>query len=191
MQSLPLRPNDSTRPAHVNHPHGRAGRRRFRPTAALLTVLVAVFLAAAATAPRDRPPLTTASGDGPGMAHLLWERAFVASTEHPDAPPPGADDWTCEPRTRHPRPVVLVHGTYENAYNNWSALAPLLRADGYCVFAPNLGAPRGDVVKGRAAVPRSARELARFVDRVLDRTGARQADLVGHSQEAASCRATT
>ncbi|TXS47104.1 esterase/lipase family protein [Streptomyces sp. OR43] len=174
--------NDSTRPAHVNRPHGRAGRRRFRPAAAVLTVLVAVFLAAAATAPRDRPPRTTASGDGPGMAHLLWERAFVASTEHPDAPPPGADDWTCEPRSRHPRPVVLVHGTYENAYNNWSALAPLLRADGYCVFAPNLGAPPGDVIKGRSAVPRSARELARFVDRVLDRTGARQADLVGHSQ---------
>lgn len=170
-------------PEHVRRPHGPALRRRFRRTAVLLTVLSAVFLAAAAaTAPRDRSAPTTVPGGEPGMGYLLWERAFVASTEHPDAPPPGADDWTCEPSPQHPRPVVLVHGTYENAYNNWSALAPLLRADGYCVFAPNVGAPQGDVIKGRAAVPRSAQELARFVDRVLDRTGARQADLVGHSQ---------
>ncbi|MEU1365971.1 alpha/beta fold hydrolase [Streptomyces sp. NPDC005803] len=182
MQFPPLRPNDRRSPEDVDPPHSRPGRRRFRRAAAPLAVLAAVFLAAAAMAPRDHTAPTSAPPSEPDLGYRLWERAFVVSTTRPDAPPPGADDWHCDPGARHPRPVVLVHGTYENAYNNWSALAPRLRADGYCVFAVNVGAPRGDVIKGRAAVPESAAQLARFVDRVLERTGARQADLVGHSQ---------
>ncbi|MFJ8750892.1 esterase/lipase family protein [Streptomyces sp. NPDC102441] len=149
---------------------------------AVLTALGLLFPLVAASEPDGLAPRTVRSGGGPETGHPHWKRAFLASVDHPDAPPPGADDWDCEPDARHPRPVVLVHGTYENAYSNWSALSPRLKAEGYCVFAGNFGAPRGDVVKGRAAVPRSAEEVARFVDRVLGRTGARQVDVVGHSQ---------
>ncbi|MER7727191.1 alpha/beta fold hydrolase [Streptomyces sp. NPDC096323] len=182
MQFPLLRPTDP-------NDRGRLLRRTAVPA-----VLGAVFLAAAATTaphdgiPHDRTPGTqprtavAAADTDSGSGYLLWKRAFLASTDHPDAPPPGANDWSCVPGPRHPRPVVLLHGTYENAYDNWSALSPRLAADGYCVFAGNFGAPRGDVIKARAAVPESADEVARFVDRVLDRTGARQVDLVGHSQ---------
>ncbi|WP_405897199.1 alpha/beta fold hydrolase [Streptomyces sp. NBC_00727] len=181
MQHPPHRPSDPTAPKAAGTPHrpgGRAIGRRLRRA----TVLAAVLLATAAGAAHAGLPRDAAPESGQGTAYRLWERAFVASTRHPDAPPPGAGDWDCVPGARHPRPVVLVHGTYENAYNNWRAVAPRLRADGYCVFAANVGAPAGDIVKGRAAVPESAEQLARFVDRVLDRTGTRQVDLVGHSQ---------
>ncbi|MCX5413324.1 triacylglycerol lipase [Streptomyces sp. NBC_00059] len=171
------------RPTVRDHPAGRNPRARQWPRRQAVPVLLGfLFLLAAVSAPEGRPLRTAYSGGDQGAGYARWERAFVASADHPDAPPPGADDWNCVPSARHPRPVVLVHGTYENAYSNWSALSPRLRAEGYCVFAGNFGAPRGDVVKGRAAVPRSAAEVARFVDRVLDRTGARQVDLVGHSQ---------
>ncbi|WP_203185545.1 esterase/lipase family protein [Streptomyces pratensis] len=157
-------------------------RRVFRRTAAALTVLAVLFPVMAAPGPDGLAPRTVSVAAGPGAGHTSWKRAYLASIDHPDTPPPGADDWNCLPGARHPRPVVLLHGTYENAYSNWSALSPRLRAEGYCVFAVNFGAPRGDVAKGRAAIPESAEEVARFVDRVLDRTGARQVDLVGHSQ---------
>ncbi|MFJ8977412.1 esterase/lipase family protein [Streptomyces sp. NPDC102282] len=161
---------------------GRWRRRVLRRSAAALTVLGALFPVVAASAPEDHVPRTATSGAEAHAGHSRWKRAFLASVDHPDASPRGADDWSCVPGARHPRPVVLVHGTYENASSNWSGLSPRLAAEGYCVFAVNFGAPRGAVVKGRAAVPESAEEVARFVDRVLDRTGARQVDVVGHSQ---------
>lgn len=93
-----------------------------------------------------------------------------------DVSPPGANDWSCVPSSEHPEPVVLVHGTFEDMLKNWSTLAPYLDARGHCVFALNYG----DNATG--PVRESAQELAAFVDAVLAATGARQVDVVGHSQ---------
>ncbi|MFJ8886396.1 esterase/lipase family protein [Streptomyces sp. NPDC102402] len=174
----PARPGRRTRPPGRGH-RGPARRAVLPGVLGLLLLLHVLW-----SAPAGRPLDTAASAEAGAVdnGRLRWKQAFLASVDHPDAPPRGANDWNCVPGARHPRPVVLVHGTYENASSNWSALSPRLRAEGYCVFAVNFGAPRGDVNKGRAAVPRSADEVARFVDRVLDRTGARQVDMVGHSQ---------
>ncbi|WP_369268911.1 esterase/lipase family protein [Streptomyces sp. R11] len=108
--------------------------------------------------------------------------AFVRGTLAPDAAPPGANNWKCRPTAAHPRPVVLLHATLTNAHTNWSMLSPQLKRAGYCVFAPNYGGAPGVPFKGTKHIPDSAREIARYVDRVLKATGSRQVDLVGHSQ---------
>jgi triacylglycerol esterase/lipase EstA (alpha/beta hydrolase family) len=130
--------------------------------------------------------LSTAVAAAPAQArvsgHTNFPAALLVSLANPDADPPGANDWGCRPSAAKPVPVVLVHGTLENAYDNWNALAPALKNDGYCVFALNYGAPAGAPFKGTADIALSAKELAVHVDRVRAATGAPQVDLVGHSQ---------
>lgn len=100
---------------------------------------------------------------------------------------PGTNDWTCRPSARHPRPVVLVHGTGGNRSTNWQTYGPLLKNHGYCVFAltygvPDPTVPPADQLGGMNDMRSSARELRTFVNRVLRSTGADKVDLVGHSQ---------
>lgn len=111
---------------------------------------------------------------------LPWVRAL--SGPDPLASPPGANDFDCRPGAEHPNPVVLVHGfVATRAY--WQTLSPLLANHGYCVFALTYGRlPGQPYLGGFAPMERSAQELAEFVDRVLDATGAENVDLVGHSQ---------
>jgi triacylglycerol esterase/lipase EstA (alpha/beta hydrolase family) len=94
----------------------------------------------------------------------------------------GANDWSCRPSAARPRPVVLMHGTFLNM-TEWQALAPRLSAAGYCVFALNYGC---EIVNGTVCatgfMEDSALQLRDFVDRVLGATGAKQVDIVGHSQ---------
>lgn len=100
----------------------------------------------------------------------------------PELSPPGANDFSCVPSAEHPDPVVLVHGTFENAYDNWVQMSGDLAADGYCVFALNYGGYPGIAIKGVGDIPTSAGQLSDFVDVVLEATGAKEVDLVGHSQ---------
>ncbi|MER8042181.1 alpha/beta fold hydrolase [Streptomyces sp. NPDC094032] len=118
----------------------------------------------------------------PLVAPMKFGTAFAASLAHPTASPPGANDSRCKPSAAHPRPVVLVHGTAENAYDNWAGLSPVLKKDGYCVFAANIGGVPGSAFQALGPVARSAESLAGFVDQVLRVTGARKVDIVGHSQ---------
>ena len=94
----------------------------------------------------------------------------------PTVSPPGANDFTCRPSSAHPAPVVLVHGTFEGAADNWSTVSPQLKSAGYCVFALEYGD------RGTGDIAESAAQLKRFVDAVLGATGARKVSLVGHSQ---------
>jgi triacylglycerol esterase/lipase EstA (alpha/beta hydrolase family) len=96
---------------------------------------------------------------------------------------PGANNWSCEPSAAHPRPVVLVHGTFANGTANWLTDAPILASRGYCVFALTYGAEPGvPVLRAIAPVADSAAQLSTFVNGVLAATGASQVDIVGHSQ---------
>jgi triacylglycerol esterase/lipase EstA (alpha/beta hydrolase family) len=100
-------------------------------------------------------------------------------------PPPGANDFSCRPTAAHRYPVVLVHGTAENMFGNWTTVSPALKAQGYCVFALNYGAtqPAASLgVYGLGEISASARELDAFVARVRTATGAAKVSLVGHSQ---------
>jgi triacylglycerol lipase len=94
----------------------------------------------------------------------------------PSTSPRGSNDFTCRPSAAHPAPVVLVHGTFEGATDNWSTVSPQIKAGGYCVFALEYGN------RGTGDIAASAGQLARFVDAVLAATGARKVSLVGHSQ---------
>lgn len=113
------------------------------------------------------------------------QRRFGYSQASSSASPPGANNWSCQPSAAHPRPVVLVHGTFADMSDSWQALSPLLVDNGYCVFALNYGAADGSGalgVYGIGDIAQSAQQLATFVDQVLTATGASQVDIVGHSQ---------
>ncbi|MBF6324000.1 esterase/lipase family protein [Nocardia cyriacigeorgica] len=141
-----------------------------------------------AGAPASRS--TVAAGPGPEMTAAL--AAFAYGLLHPNAAPPGANDWNCRPTPQHPRPVVLMHGSWMNAYDNFAYLSPRLTRAGFCVFALNYGQAGvldggglGPLLPGRNAVgpmAQSSRQLADFVDRVLAETGAESVDIVAHSQ---------
>ncbi|MCP3798361.1 alpha/beta fold hydrolase [Allokutzneria sp. A3M-2-11 16] len=105
-------------------------------------------------------------------------KAVAASLGAPGAAPPGANDWSCRSAKR---PVILLHGTHVNMLLNWNTLSPLLKNNGYCVFALNYGGLRLGQIGGTGDIPTSGAELVAFVNRVLAKTGARQVDLVGHS----------
>ncbi|AZQ33741.1 alpha/beta fold hydrolase [Streptomyces cyaneochromogenes] len=130
-------------------------KRALRPLAALLlTAAVAVV------------PATTAQAA---------ETTATASS--------GWNDYSCKPSAAHPRPVVLVHGTFANSVDNWLALAPYLKNRGYCVFSLDYGQlPGVPFFHALGPIDKSAEQLSAHVDKVLAATGAAEADLVGHSQ---------
>lgn len=116
---------------------------------------------------------------------VIWNGVYGYAQTHPTASPPGANDWSCKPTAAHPQPVVLVHGTFADMSNSWQAISPLLKNNGYCVFALNYGDYNGSGaigVYGVDDIPTSAGELNAFVDKVRAATGAAEVDLVGHSQ---------
>ncbi|MFJ9005383.1 esterase/lipase family protein [Streptomyces canus] len=99
------------------------------------------------------------------------------------APSSGWNDYSCKPSAAHPRPVVLVHGTFANSVDNWLALAPYLENRDYCVFSFDYGQLSGvPLFYGLGPIDKSAEQLKTFVDKVLAATGAPETDLVGHSQ---------
>lgn len=110
---------------------------------------------------------------------------FTLSPAYADTPPPpGANNWSCRPNSLHPRPVVLVHGTFENMFDNWGFLSPILAAQGYCVFALNYGENQysAGFVYGLGRIEDSASQLAMFVEKVRASTRATKVDIIGHSQ---------
>jgi triacylglycerol lipase len=142
---------------------------------ALATLLVAVVLSGS--------PATAASKPLPVPYDFLPAATLGGA---PNANAPGTNDWTCKPSAAHPRPVVLVHGTFGNQATNWQTYGPLLKNNGYCVFALTYGALPGpypvSALGGFGSMRTSAEQLRDFVNRVLTATGAGQIDIVGHSQ---------
>jgi triacylglycerol lipase len=141
--------------------------------AALFSV-IGVAIPPAASAETERPQYPVMYNVIPGV---------LRDISNPGTPPLGANDWGCKPSAEHPNPVVLVHGVLGTAGNTWGTMSPLLANNGYCVFALTYGA-RGNppFVAGLNRMEESAKELAAFIDRVRETTGAAKVDLVGHSQ---------
>lgn len=138
------------------------------PRSRTFSLLMAVLLAVAAVLA--------------GSAAARADDPVAAAKQYlPRVPLAGANDWSCKPSAAHPDPVVLVHGTFGPPFANWAAMAPALKADGYCVFALEYGIHMLGI-PGTGDIPASAGQLKTFVDGVLAATGAQKVDLVGHSQ---------
>src|SRR5689334_13090241 len=141
--------------------------------ASLLTVAGLVTAALAFT------PTAQAASTFP-VRSTLAEGVF-ASLADPSAPPPGVN-VPCTPSGAHPRPVVLVNGTFANMTDDWSFLGPTLANAGYCVYSTALGGDPHSVIQTTGPVTTSVNQLASFVDSVRSATHASTVDLVGHSQ---------
>ena len=134
-------------------------------------------------------------GSGPAGARVgqipwRWWDGAVHQLTHGLADPPGLNRDDCRPSFRHPVPVILVHGTGLNGGNSWATLGAALAAEGYCVWAPTVGAPAGpggapgSLGGLDSLTAATAPQLTAEIDRVRALTGADRVDLVGHSQGA-------
>ncbi|WP_436850225.1 esterase/lipase family protein [Streptomyces monashensis] len=148
-----MRNHDAPIPQVRSHCPGRGGLSdRDRRPHRLRRARHAPAAAAEATPARSATPLV-------GLAPVNFALALVASATDPDQPPTGTNDFGCKLTAAHPYPVVLVHGTFENAYDNWSGLAPVLKNAGYCVFALNYGEAKSHALL--TCVPRNSLCLER------------------------------
>ena len=127
---------------------------------ALLSLLAALLLGAGLSVP-------AAEADG-GLP--------IPLPTSPEGDVAGVNDWQCRPSAAHPRPIVLVHGTFGDRRHLLEPLSLALLGQGYCVFSLDYGN------RGTLDIPASARALQGFVDKVLGATGARKVSMVGHSQ---------
>ncbi len=117
------------------------------------------------------------------LATALAVTPVAASATAASAPTSGWNDFSCRPSAQHPRPVVLVHGTFANGTDNWLDFAPYLEARGYCVFSFDYGMLPGEtLIGGLGPIADSAQQLSDFTDKVLAATHAAKVDMVGHSQ---------
>jgi triacylglycerol lipase len=114
--------------------------------------------------------------------HFLLD--FLSYATKPN--PPGMNDWKCRTTKTHPRPVILVHGTFVSQSSSWGSFSPALKNAGYCVYGltySTLDLPGLPFrVGGMTGIPKGSGQLAAFVKRVRRATGARKVDLIGHSQ---------
>jgi triacylglycerol lipase len=150
--------------------------RRHRSLAVALAVAVAGLLG---SGPAEGAP---AQGEHPVVYSST--AAFLHAALHPDTPPAGANDWSCDPSEDRPNPVVLAHGLSANQTVNWQTFSPLLHNEGYCVFTLTYGLKDGVGLPiyepgGLTRMEDSAEELADFVDEVLATTGAAPGDRRG------------
>ncbi|OAQ99937.1 hypothetical protein LLEC1_04318 [Akanthomyces lecanii] len=79
-------------------------------------------------------------------------------------------------------PVVMLHGLFVNRNLDLNFLEKWLRPQGYCTFGLTYGEYPGFPIGGLKAVAESSQEIVDFINEVLEKTGAKKVDLVGHSE---------
>lgn len=119
----------------------------------LSKVIAALTALAFATLSTDASPIPS-SPDIPASEVHLTERSLEIN------------DWNCKPSARHPNPVVLVHGTGANSWDNWRYYRPRLALQGYCTFALSYGQMNSlPMFYGLDKMENSAAQLTTFVDK--------------------------
>ncbi|KAJ6445665.1 lipase class 2 [Purpureocillium lavendulum] len=128
----------------------------------------------------------------PSLALGLASLATVLASPLPDKAPTKEDDSVAIQRTndfsckssKHPNPVVLLHGLGASEQIDLNFLEVWLRHRGFCTFALTYGsyAPYIPILGGLKPIAESSREIAAFIREVRSRTGAAKVDVVGHSE---------
>ncbi|MDL9938277.1 alpha/beta fold hydrolase [Gordonia sp. ABSL1-1] len=149
----------------------------FRGSFGVVAVIAACIALIVGVAPAKADPLPVSFNFFSGIPNEI---------AHPGGSLPGSNDFSCKPSAQHPNPVVLVHGTGGSQQTNWGTYVPLLKNEGFCVFALTYGAAGAafplSAIGGMGRMEDSAAELGSFIGRVLVATGARKVDVIGHSQ---------
>ncbi|KAG0362859.1 hypothetical protein BG005_003741 [Podila minutissima] len=91
----------------------------------------------------------------------------------------GYNDFNCKPSTAHPRPLLLVHGTFLSAAS-WNTYYPYFVKAGYCTYSLTYG-KRKDIplLGGLAPIESNAQEVGTFADKILAATGHSQGGILG------------
>ncbi|PKV82043.1 esterase/lipase family protein [Nocardia fluminea] len=140
-------------------------------TAVLFTAALALSGYSSAAAQTNNPIISTATA------------GIIASMSHPEAPPAGVNNNDCKLTAAHPRPVILVNGTFANMKMEWGALGPILANNGYCVFSAALTSTPNSFIQTTQTLPTSANQIKALIDQLVTKYGPNtKVDLVGHSQ---------
>ncbi|MDY2978773.1 MAG: alpha/beta fold hydrolase [Lawsonella sp.] len=164
--------------------------------ASVAIVASSTTLAAAAPNYRTLPELPSstlrATTQGTGQAATSIADAIIKNGTDPVAPK-GVNDWNCTPNPKKPNSVILIHGMFMTANTAWAGLGPVLKDQGYCVYAVNLPKdPKGLMSKaanvvgldfgGLSDIDAASVFTAAFVNEVMKTTGAKKVNLVGYSE---------
>ena len=165
--------------------------------ASVAIVASSTTLAAAASNYRTLPELPSstlrATTQGTGQAATSIADAIIKNGTDPVAPK-GVNDWNCTPNPKKPNPVILIHGMSMTANTAWAGFGPVLKDQGYCVYAVNMAKdPDGAMSKvvraignldfgGLADIKASATFTAAFINEVMKTTGAKKVDIIGYSE---------
>src|SRR5262249_25504107 len=85
--------------------------------AAVTAIVVSPLPASASTSPIPRAIRIAPLGEASSFPAALAQSLLT-----PNASPLGANEFGCRPSSAHPFPVELVHGTFENMFDNWNGL---------------------------------------------------------------------
>ena len=156
------------------------------------TATAAVATPTYAALPELSSATVRATTQGTGQAATSIADAIIKNGTDPVAPK-GVNDWNCTPNPKKPNPVILIHGMIMTANTAWAGLGPVLKDQGYCVYAVNLPKdPKGLMSKaanvvgldfgGLSDIDAASVFTAAFVNEVMKTTGAKKVNLVGYSE---------
>lgn len=90
------------------------------------------------------------------------------------------NDWNCKSDNN---PVIMLHGLLVSRNFDLNVFETWLRPRGYCTYGLTYGLlPQFPLNGGLAPVAESSLEIVDFINQVMEKTGTKKVDLVGHSE---------
>lgn len=100
----------------------------------------------------------------------------------PTTPKYNIDDYSCK-SSKHPNPVVFLHGLLGSAEFGLAGFQSWMQDRGFCTFSLTYGEnPLLPGIGGLQAIAKSAPEIEAYIKTVQKKTGASKVDIIGHSE---------